>query len=756
MKWAEYYDEEMIRQTISYLKPNNELFEIRIIGKGNKKRIISGFFTDTDTLIKQFDTIDPRSTNMYITLNKINDALYSRSQHDCFRITDEDTHDNEVDAYEWLFVDLDPKRIAGVSSTNEELEAAHALSDKVYDYMKSMRFYEPVRAMSGNGYHLLYRISLPNTDDNKKLVGRCLENLAAMFNTDTVKIDVINHNQSRICKLYGTLAQKGANTQTRPHRMSMLTYVPKKIEVNGIEKLKALANELPEQPKPTRKVTSISSITEFNIEDWMQEHGLEAMRSDAGTDCTIYPLAHCPFDPSHTNGDSKIFKYSNGAIAFKCHHNSCRGKVWQDVRELLEPGAYDKKIDDERIEEGYKQHLKLVESESPVQPEVKTEKSKKFRKLKSAETLMMKNLPEPKVLIGVGEELPLLLEGTCILSAKPKLGKSWLALAMCIAVANGQDFLGYKTNQCSTLYLDLETSEVLQQRRLKKVLHGESVPKNFYLETETDQIGKGFVEQIESYLKEDPTIGLVVIDVFQIIRSQSKNIKESEYEHAYRDITPLNELAQKHHISIILVCHDRKAVDPDDPFSNILGSTGLQGAATQMMVMFRKKKDDPIHISIKGKTIDGLPELNVKLEQGNWSIVNGSNTQEREQQALNDEYMQSDIRRAVLEIAKNNKTWKGRCSTLIQDAIQEYNVGIVSDAKNVGIFLHRHQGRFLNLDKVKITIIDNGTGPKLYKIENFTIDTIDENSNTTIDGFMDASSSAGSDNPFLKKTAYYL
>jgi hypothetical protein len=79
----------------------------------------------------------------------------------------------------------------------------------------------------------------------------------------------------------------------------------------------------------------------------------------------------------------------------------------------------------------------------------------------------------------------------------------------------------------------------------------------------------------------------VVIDVFQIIRSPSKNVKETEYEHAYRDITPLNELAQRHHISIILVCHDRKAVDPDDPFSNILGSTGLQGAATQMMVMFR-------------------------------------------------------------------------------------------------------------------------------------------------------------------------
>lgn len=754
MKWAEYYDEAMIRQTISYLKPDNELFEVRIIGKGNKKRIISGYFTDTDTLIKQFDTIDPRGTNIYITINKVNEDCYAREQHDCFRQTDASTHDHEIDAYEWLFIDLDPKRVAEVSSSNKELEAAETLADKVYEYMSGLGFKDPIRAMSGNGHHLLYKIDLLNTDENKALIERCLTNLASIFNTDGVKIDIVNHNPSRVCKLYGTMAQKGSSTNTRPHRMSHITYIPAKIECNGIELLTALANELPEAPKPSRNTTTTKG--DFDIEDWMSEHGLQPTRAESGTDCIIYPLAHCPFDPSHTDGDSKIFKYSNGAIAFKCHHNSCKGKMWQDVRELLEPGAYDKKADDERIEEGYRQHLKLKESEAPAEHEVKPEKPKKTRKLKSAEALMKKDLPEPKVLIGVGEELPLLLEGTCILSAKPKLGKSWLALAMCIAVANGSDFLGYKTKQCSTLYLDLETSEVLQQRRLKKVLHGDSVPKNFYLETETDQIGKGFVEQIESYLKEDPTIGLIVIDVFQIIRSQSKNIKESEYEHAYRDITPLNELAQKHHISIILVCHDRKAVDPDDPFSNILGSTGLQGAATQMMVMFKKKKDDPIHISIKGKTIDGLPELNVKLDQGNWSIVDGSDAQEREQNALTEEYMQSDIRRAVLAIAKHNKIWKGRCSTLIKDAIEEYSIGIMSDAKNVGIFLHRHQGRFLNLDSIKIKIISNGLGGKIYEIENFTVDTVDENDETTVDGFMDASSHAGSDNPFIKKTAYRL
>ena len=138
MKWAQYYDESMIRQTISLLKPDNELFEIRIIGKGQRKKIISGYFTDPDVMIKQFDTIDPRGVNMYLTINRVNEACYAREQHDCFRQTDATTHDHEVDCYEWLFIDLDPERLAEISSSDPELEEARVLSDKVYAYMKDL------------------------------------------------------------------------------------------------------------------------------------------------------------------------------------------------------------------------------------------------------------------------------------------------------------------------------------------------------------------------------------------------------------------------------------------------------------------------------------------------------------------------------------------------------------------------------------------------------------------------------------------
>ena len=732
MRWDGYIDYNETRRAIELLQAPGEVFEVRVIGTASRKDIISGYFQDVDTLFQKFDTIDLRKRNVYITLGEVREECFSRSQCERFEknpaVT---TNDNDIIAYRWLFVDLDPVRPTGISSSDEQLERAEELRNVVYEYLANLGFPEPVKAMSGNGYHLLYRVGIQNDEKGRALIEKCLKNLASLFDNDDVKIDTTNSNPSRICKLHGTLAQKGTSTKKRPHRMSRILSVPEPLLITPRQTLQTLADELPDAPEPSKSRRGVANTqsTDFDLLDFMRSHGM-TYTEDSNDRAKIYKLDHCPFDASHTNGDAKIFQYGDGAIAFKCHHNSCRKYKWQDVRLKYEPDAYDHD-DDSHIDEGYRRHKQQKAEEDAVRAAIKEDqpkpkKKRTFRKLKTAEGLMKKDLPEPKVFIGVDNELPILVEGTCILSAKPKLGKSWLALGMCIAIANGDDFMGYKTRRCSTLYLDLETSEQLQQKRLRKMLKGEKPPSNFYLETETDTIENGFVDQIENYLQQDSDIGVVVIDVFQIIRSTAKSAKETEYEHAYRDITPLNELAQKHHISIILVCHDRKAVDPDDPFSNILGSTGLQGAATQMIVMFRRRKDDPIHISIKGKTIDGLPELNVKLENAEWSVVEWGDSAELEKNRKEAEYKNSPIRKAILAIAENNQMWKGRCSTLINDAIG-YEVAITEGAREVGGFLHRHQGRFLEADGIKIEIIDNGSASKIYKIQKSTIHTIHEN-----------------------------
>ena len=363
--------------------------------------------------------------------------------------------------------------------------------------------------------------------------------------------------------------------------------------------------------------------------------------------------------------------------------------------------------------------VQLVEVKEP--PTSKPKKSVTIRKLKSAQTLLAEDHPEPKVFVGIDSKLPFLTEGTCVLSAKPKLGKSWLALAMCLAICQGEDFLGYKTRRCSTLYLDLETAESLQQKRILQILKDKPVPNNFYIDSSTNKIDAGFVDQIEAYLQEDPNIGVVVVDVFAIIRTDAKSSRESEYEHAYRDISPLNDLARKYHISIILVTHDRKAVDPDDAFSNILGSTGIQGAAGQMIVMYRRKKNDPIHISVKGKAIDGNPELNVKFEEAEWTVVDVANDAESERQRMLEQYRSSEIRAAVLKVLEGSGSWRGRASELIV-AASDCDFGLTWPAKEIGGFLSRNIGLFLSEDSIHVELISNGTGGRTYRIWHSTVD----------------------------------
>lgn len=361
-------DETIVRRAVHTIKPDGGLFEVRIIGERGKNNMASGYFKDADTLIAAFDKMDLRRKNVYIVLNEINEACYSRKQRDHFEATNVTTNDKDIESYEWFFVDLDPERTKEVSSTNEELQEAIKLAGKVKKYLEGMGFERPVEALSGNGAHLLYYIGLNNTEENASLVQRCLMALDMMFSTDKVKIDTVNYNPSRICKLYGTAAQKGSNTPERPHRISEIIspdFSPVQTLKCYLERLAASIEGVTLEPAQYNNYDP----NNFDLVQFMSKHGI-TYTEDSNERAKIYKLDHCPFDSNHTNGDAKIFQYTNGAVAFKCHHNSCRNYKWQDVRIKFEPTAYESITaeEDRRIEEGWRRHnasktdIKYVES----------------------------------------------------------------------------------------------------------------------------------------------------------------------------------------------------------------------------------------------------------------------------------------------------------------------------------------------------------------------------------------------------------
>ena len=345
-----------ITKAIQLLHNNGELFEIRLIN-GNYNA--SGYFTSADTAIKALQNFHPewnartptaRAANIFITLNPIDIACYSRKQHDCFiENAQPTTKDNEITALHWLLIDLDPKRMSGVSSSKEELELAKKKAKTIHDFLSDRGLKEPIRAMSGNGVHLVYRFDVSNTPENVSVFEKTLKILSEKFSDEEVEVDTTVFNPARICKLWGTIAQKGATTPERPHRKAYIEpSVPFSIDINDFTLLQALVSEFEEKKPsaPTQNPIPKEKTEKFDLQQFIFDHNIPVKSIDQTPNGTVkYILEHCLFDESHKGKDAAIFQKPDGTLGYKCFHNSCSDKHWKDVRLLFEPDAYDKKTD---------------------------------------------------------------------------------------------------------------------------------------------------------------------------------------------------------------------------------------------------------------------------------------------------------------------------------------------------------------------------------------------------------------------------
>ena len=124
-------------------------------------------------------------------------------------------------------MDFDPARPSEISATIKEKEAAFKRAKEVRAYLKAEGWPEPVISDSGNGFHFLYRVGLPNDQESRELVKGVLEALAFRFDDHLVKIDTGVCNAARIVRLYGTMTRKGDDIPERPHRRSEILRVPK-------------------------------------------------------------------------------------------------------------------------------------------------------------------------------------------------------------------------------------------------------------------------------------------------------------------------------------------------------------------------------------------------------------------------------------------------------------------------------------------------------------------------------------------------
>ena len=188
--------------------------------------------------------------------------------------------------------------------------------------------------------------------------------------------------------------------------------------------------------------------------------------------------------------------------------------------------------------------------------------------------------PEERVTWLVPDMMP--TGGLVFVAGKPKAGKSTLARALALAVAQGDDFLGRRCAGGTVIYLALEErrSEVRRHFRLMGAEHTDPILVH---------VAKAPVDGLKALLtlirKHRPV--LVIIDpLLRFTRVKD----EKAYAELSNALEGVMAAAREHSVTILATHHAPKATGTE-AIDALLGSTALSGAPDTVMVIRRQERE---------------------------------------------------------------------------------------------------------------------------------------------------------------------
>jgi replicative DNA helicase len=348
------FDHTEMQRHLHALVPYGSAFEVRVKAKTytEGKVYAPGCYDDAARDCARRDGAE--LVACWVTMNGTTLA----PTHDWVRTT---TKDTDTARRSWLLLDMDPQREKNTNSTDAELQLAEDAAAKLEQHLVAAGWPEPLRVMSGNGYHVLYRVDLPADDGG--LVQRVLQSLSARFSTPGVKLDTANHNPARIVKLAGTIARKGSHTPERPQRMARLLNVPEPVLVVTVQQLEqqCVPHATPPAPARAANVTTpaavparagvVAATSGFPkdvtgparadaVAQWLGQHGVQVKRTARKGSATWLYLAVCPVTGVESDGasDLGVRVPDDGPLAYKNQHNRGVGVTWAHLRTSVDAG----------------------------------------------------------------------------------------------------------------------------------------------------------------------------------------------------------------------------------------------------------------------------------------------------------------------------------------------------------------------------------------------------------------------------------
>ncbi len=193
----------------------------------------------------------------------------------------------------------------------------------------------------------------------------------------------------------------------------------------------------------------------------------------------------------------------------------------------------------------------------------------------------------------------LLPVGLTILGGRPKVGKSWLALQIAIAVGSGGMVLDRRVEPGRVLYLALED----HGRRLQERTRKQGMPRAAAIRFETawPRLTQGGIEALDKAIAEQG-YSLAIVDT---VGRAVGRARWDDYGDMADLLGRLQDIAREHDMALLVLDHHRKSAGLQaDPIDDIIGSSAKSGTADAILGLTKEQGKRGVTLRVTGRDIE--------------------------------------------------------------------------------------------------------------------------------------------------------
>jgi len=297
----------------------------------------------------------------------------------------------------------------------------------------------------------------------------------------------------------------------------------------------------------------------------------------------------------------------------------------------------------------------------------------------------------------------LIVEGATVLAGGSKIGKSWMALYLCMAVAAGKPFLDRQTDQGDVYYFALESSERQLNKRAKKLSFKTGIKQSEYkpflnIDIIAPTVKDGLIEMLDTWISEHPKAQLICIDVMQKVRGITPGNRNA-YQDDYAYLTTFADLAKKHRIAILLLHHVNRRDDKSigDPFDRISGSNGIMATVDTAIMLTKKRGQSQANVKIESREDVETGDMILSFDDGLWTVISENAAEHDAKKA----YDQNPVVRLIKDILKDHPNGVTMTyADFMKESMNRYGLYVTNTPTETGIALTKVADELLLYDDI--------------------------------------------------------